>query len=289
MSPDKLVAAIMLIAMMLEAGLELHWDRLLAALRDVGLLSRALLANFILVPLLGVLLARELHLENYIAIGFILMAIAPGVPFLVRAAGRQPGGSLGFAAELAFIMPALSFITIPITARLIFSTGLIERPDVAGPIPFTQILVPLVVFQLVPLVVGLLLGDRAPTLAGKLKRPLTLIWILAIVVLIAMLGPGLIKAIAAVYGSHGILAMVTLVLLSVGVGWLLGGPHSEYRRTLSIATALRNIGTCAVIATTVFPQTVVAPTVLTYLIVQFLITMVFRALFHRQAAKEAVT
>lgn len=284
MSPDKLVAAIMLIAVMLSAGLEINRERLLASLRDVGLLSRALLANFIIVPLLGVLLARLLNLENFIAIGFLLMAIAPGVPFLVRAAGRQPGGSLGFAAELAFIMPALSIVTIPFTARLIFSTGLIERPDVAGPIPILHILVTLVVFQLVPLLVGLLVADKAPALAAKLQRPLTLIFILAVVALFAMLGPGLIKAVATVYGSRGIIAMFALVLLSVAVGWLFGGPQVQYRRTLSIATALRNIGTCAVIATTAFPKTVVAPTVLTYFIVQLLVTIVFRAYFHRTAA-----
>lgn len=287
MSPEKLVSAIMLVAMMLGAGLEIDWSRLLAALRDVGLLSRALLANFIIVPLLGVLLARVFALENYIAIGFLLMAIAPGVPFLVRAAGRQPGGSLGFAAELAFIMPALSIVTIPLTAHLIFSSGVIERPGVSGPIPFVPILITLVVFQLIPLVIGVLLADRWPQLGQKLQRPLTLVFTIAVVALLAIIGPGLIKAVGAVYGSHGMLAMLALVLLSVAVGWLLGGPHHAYRRTLSIATALRNIGTCAVIATTAFPRTVVAPTVLTYFIVQVLVTIVFRVYFHRAAAKEA--
>jgi predicted Na+-dependent transporter len=289
MSPEKLVAMIMLVAMMLSAGLEINREHLMAALRNYGLLGRALLANFVLVPLFGVLLVRVFHLETYIALGFLLMAIAPGVPFLVRAAGRKPGGSLGFAAELAFIMPALSIVTIPLTARLIFSTGVIVRPDAAAPIPYAQIALTLVLFQLVPLLIGLLISDRAPALAAKLRRPLFFAFVIAVIALFALIGPDLIKAVAAVYGSRGMLAMLVLVLLSVGAGWLLGGPEAEYRRTLSIATALRNIGTCAVVATAAFPKTLVAPTVLTYFIIQFLISVVFRVYFHRSATAGALS
>ncbi len=54
-------------------------------------------------------------------------------------------------------------------------------------------------------------------------------------------------------------AILVLVLLSIATGWILGGPQPEYRRTLSIATALRNIGTCTVIATATFPDTLVGP------------------------------
>jgi BASS family bile acid:Na+ symporter len=206
---------------------------------------------------------------------------------LVRAAGRKPGGSLGFAAELAFIMPALSIVTIPLTARLIFSTGLIFRPETAATIPFAQIAITLVGVQLIPLLIGLLVSDRAPALAARLRRPLTLVFFVAVAALLVLLGPELVRAVAAVYGSHGMLAMLVLVVLSIGTGWLLGGPEVEYRRTLSIATALRNIGTCAVVATAVFPKTLVAPTVLTYFIIQFLISVVFRVYFHRNATAGA--
>jgi low temperature requirement protein LtrA len=48
---------------------------------------------------------------------------------------------------------------------------------------------------------------------------------------------------------------------------------------------LRNIGTCAVVATATFPNTLVAPIVLTYFIIQFLISIIFRVYFHRGAAR----
>ncbi len=270
----------MLITLMLGAGLEANRQHLLAALKNYGLLTRALLANFVIVPILGVLIARLFQLDAVVATGFLLMTIAPGVPFLVRAAGRQPGGSLGFAMALTFILPAVSVVTIPITAPLVLPV------TAEAHLPLTQFLTTLVLFQLVPLVIGLLIADRAPTVAAKLVRPLTLVFFVATLSLLVMLFPMLVKAVTGVYGSHAMLAELAIVLLSVGTGWLLGGPDAPNRRTLSIATALRNIGLCALIATTVFPDSLVAPTVFTYLIIQVIVTVIFRVFFHRGSQGE---
>jgi BASS family bile acid:Na+ symporter len=147
-----------------------------------------------------------------------------------------------------------------------------------------QLIVTLVVFQLVPLLIGMLVAARAPTMAAKLGRPLTLLFILALLVLLVLLGGHLVEAVTSVYGSHGMLAMLVISILAVASGWLLGGPEVEYRRTLAIATALRNVGTCAVIATASFPGTLVSAAVMTYLLIQFVVTIIFRIYFHRSAA-----
>lgn len=277
MSPVKIVAIVMLVALMLDAGLQANREHLVAALKNYGLVARALLANFVIVPIFGVVVARLFQLDAPIATGFLLMTIAPGVPFLVRAAGRQPGGSLGFAIALAFLMPALSVVTIPITM------GLVLPQDAQTHLPLGKTLVTLVLFQLVPLLIGMMIIDRAPTVAAKIKRPLELVFFVAVLTILVMLGPTLVKAVTGVYGSLAMWAELSVVLLSIGIGWLLGGPDAPYRRTLSIATALRNIGVCAMIATTAFPDSLVAPTVFTYFIIQIIVTLIFRVAFHRKA------
>jgi bile acid:Na+ symporter, BASS family len=279
-SPHKIVqivSIVMLVALMLDAGMQANREHLVAALKNYGLLARALIANFVIVPIVGVLIARLLQLDAAIATGFLLMAIAPGVPFLVRAAGRQPGGSLGFATALTFILPALSVVTIPITSRLVLPL------DAQAHLPLTQFLTTLVLFQLVPLLIGLLVSYSAPALALKLTRPLTLIFAVAVVALLAMLFPMLVKSVTGVYGSRAMLAELCIVLFCIGTGWLLGGPEVPHRRTLSIATALRNIGLCALIAATAFPDSLAEATVFTYFIVQFIVVIIFRVLFQRAA------
>jgi BASS family bile acid:Na+ symporter len=280
-SPVKIVTLILLISMMLNVGLQSNREHLLAVLKNYGLMGRALLANFILVPIFGVLIVRLFQLHEDIATGFLLMAIAPGVPFVVAAGGRKKGGSLGFAVALAFIMPTLSVLTVPITAQWVLPSG------AAAHVPAPHILPTLALFQLVPLIVGMLIAANAPTLAEKLERPLGVVFLLSVVALLVLLGPNIARAVASVYGSRGILADLTLVVLSLATGWILGGPESPFRHTLSIATALRNIGLCAVVAASDFPNSLVAPAVMTYLIVQAIVCTLVGAYFTRTSKPAA--
>jgi BASS family bile acid:Na+ symporter len=273
---ERIIAAIMLVSLTFGAGLQVDRDHLKAVLRNVGLLGRALLANFIIVPLLGVLLAKLFRLPPQVATGFLLMAIAPGVPF-VLASVRKRGGRLGFAVALAFMLPLLSIVTVPVTAALVMPTA--AKAD----LPMARFVLTLVLFQLLPLLAGIVVGGLAPGSAQRLGRPLQVVFFASALGLIALLAPELAHGVASVYGSNGMWAMLCLALLSMGTGWLLGSPAREDRRVLAIGTTLRNIGLGALIATASFSDKLVAATVLTYFLIQFLITTLFGIYFARTA------
>jgi bile acid:Na+ symporter, BASS family len=280
MNPEKLTAAIMLVALTFGAGSQVDREHLAAAFKNVNLLVWALIANFIVIPGLGVLLAKLFRLPPFIATGYLLMAIAPGVP-LVLASVRKRGGSLGFAVALELLLPLLSIVTVPLTAALVL-------PAAAGEIPVGQFVKTLVLFQLVPLLVGIVVGYRAPALAQKLARPLQLVFFIAAIALIAVVFPKLVLSIATVYGSRGMLAMLCLVLLSLAIGWAFGGPARENRRVLAIGSTLRNVGLCALIATSNFREVQVIASVMCYFIVQFIVVTLTGIYFTRTAEKAAV-
>ncbi|HEX3457570.1 MAG TPA: bile acid:sodium symporter [Candidatus Baltobacteraceae bacterium] len=280
MSPEKLLAAIMLVSLTLGAGLQVDRGHLIASLKNVSLLGRALLANIVLVPALGVALAKLFVLPPKIATGFLLMAIAPGVPF-VLAQVRKRGGRLGFAVELALVLPIVSVVTIPITAMFVLPAGAEAK------IPLSHFLFTLLFFQIVPLLVGIVVGARAPKIAERLGRPLQLLFFLSVIALIVVLFPTLVHDVALVYGSHGMWAMLCLVLLSLLVGWLLGAPHPQDRRVLAIGTGLRNIGLCAVLATTSLRSPTVTATVLTYFVIQVIVVTLVGVYFSRNPAEAA--
>jgi bile acid:Na+ symporter, BASS family len=282
MSAQKLVVVIMLVSLMLQCGLEVNRAHLSAVLKDYALLGKAFLANFILVPLAAVILVRIFHLDEYIAIGVLLMAIAPGVPFLARAAGKKIGGSLGFALALSFIMPALSIITVPITARLVFPPGDVNR------IPLSSLVVTLVIFQLIPMIIGMLIADRAPAVAEKLLRPLALVVAVCILGVLILVAPEIAKAVASVYGSYGLITALLLVVFSAAAGWLLGGPDVSHRNTLAMGTLLRNIGLASVIASVNFERTPVEAMVLSYFIIGIVVSAILsRILARRSKTPEA--
>jgi BASS family bile acid:Na+ symporter len=270
----------MLVSLTFGAGLQVDRGHLMASLKNVGLLGRALLANVVIVPAFGVVLAKLFALPPKIATGFLLMAIAPGVPFIL-AQVRKRGGRLGFAVELALVLPIVSVVTIPITAFFVLPAGAEAK------IPLAQFLVTLILFQVVPLLIGIAVGARAPGIAQRLGRPMQLLFFASVLALIAVLFPTIVHDIALVYGSHGMWAMLCLVLLSVLVGWLLGAPHQPDRRVLAIGTGLRNIGLCALLATTSLHSPTVTATVLTYFVIQVIVVTLVGVYFSRTPEEAA--
>jgi len=149
----------------------------------------------------------------------------------------------------------------------------------------SSIVASLFIFQLIPLLVGILINERAPEVAAKLQRLVGIIVLIFVIALLALLGPAIVHAIGSIYGSRGMLAMLSIVILSLLTGWVLGGSERAYRRTLSLGTALRNIGLSSVIATTSFGGRDVAAAVLTYFLVQFAVVLLV-GVFYTRTAKD---
>jgi len=99
------------------------------------------------------------------------------------------------------------------------------------------------------------------------------------------LAPRIGHAISAVLGSLGIIAVICIVVLSAATGWLLGGPETDERRVLTLATTLRNIGLVSSIATTSFWEPEIEAAALTYFIVQVIASVSMGVLFTRSAKK----
>jgi BASS family bile acid:Na+ symporter len=276
----KVLALIMIVSTMIGAGLQVDRQRLVETLRHYGLLGRAFLANFVLVPFFAVLLVRLFHVESGVAIGIVLMSMAPGVPFLVNSAGRAGGGSLSFAITIAFCFTALSVITIPLTIAFI---ALIIPSAPVPPVPAVKFLTTLVVFQLVPLVLGALIAPRlALATAEKVVKVLHVLFLLAGLVLVVLIFKTIVDSVSSVYGQGHFFLIAAIGVFSILLGWLFGGPDGKYRRTLAIATLMRNIGLCVLIGTqAIFKDSLVLPTVFAYFVITFILSLPVRVYFKR--------
>ncbi len=280
MATAKILAIVMLVSLTFGAGLQVDRDHLKGMIAHVGLLARALLANVIIVPLLGVIIATALRLNPFVATGFLLMAIAPGVP-LVLSGIKKKGGSLSFAIALAFLLPLVSIVTVPITAELVLPV------QATAELPIGRFFMTLVLFQFVPLIAGVALSGVLRERAPQIARVLNLVFLLAVVALLAVLAPRIAHGVALVFGSLGIIAIICLVGLSTATGWLLGGRDIEDRRVLAIATTLRNIGLVSSIATASFREPEIVAAALTYLLIQVIASVTMGIVFSR-AARRAI-
>jgi BASS family bile acid:Na+ symporter len=85
---DKAVTAAMLgfvVSSMLAMGSGLTIRQIIEPLRNPRLVLLALLANFVLMPLGALALAKALWLDNPFAVGLLVLGCAAGAPFLPKA------------------------------------------------------------------------------------------------------------------------------------------------------------------------------------------------------------
>jgi len=68
------------IGSMLSMGFSLTTKQIAAPLKNTKLVLLALLANFVLVPILGIVLMKVFQLETDLATGLILVSVVAGAP-----------------------------------------------------------------------------------------------------------------------------------------------------------------------------------------------------------------
>ena len=230
-------------------------------------MGRALLANFVFIPILGIIIARFFDLPPEIRTGFLLLVIAPGGLLALQFA-RISNGNRVFAIALLFVFCLLAILITPAVVLLFF------HREGAGKLPFAWLILMLFLLIVVPALVGRALQRLIPQQAPKLG-----LWLgrLSIVIfIIAAVTAGRYKTPAIkLMGTNGIAAIVLLILGAWVVGWLMGGPEVRNRKVLAISSSMRNVGVCLPIASNYFAGTDVAMPILAFSGIMIPMNMVF--------------
>lgn len=252
---SKSLSIAFLISMSMSLGMEVTWRQLVSSLRDQGLVWRALAANLVLVPLLGLAIARIVPMPLDFMIAFLLAACAPGALISLRYT-RNRDEDAPFAAGLtALLMLAAICFTGPITELILPAQARMN-------VPFDRIATVIVLFMALPALAGFAIQRWGDTSVG-VKDDVILI---RKIVLLSARGFFLTWAILVTFeqsravrqiGIRTVAAMLALILGSMIIGWLLGGPKRDNRRILATGTSMRNIALCAVISLENFPGTAV--------------------------------
>lgn len=94
------------VSSMLSVGLAYRISSILGLLVDARIVFRALVANFVLVPLLAVGIERLIPMDPPLALGLFLLAGAAGAPFLIKLASAARSNLALSAALLMILMTA---------------------------------------------------------------------------------------------------------------------------------------------------------------------------------------
>jgi BASS family bile acid:Na+ symporter len=225
------------VSSMLAVGVSLTTRQIVAPLRNGKLVFLALLANFVLMPLGALGIARLLRLDQPLGIALLLLGTAAGAPFLPKLAGIAKG-NLAFAVGLMVLLMVLTVAYMPLVLPLLLKGVSVDPMKIARS---------LVLLMLLPLGAGLAVNARFRSIAERMRAPLNRISTLSLGLLIVLLLVTNIQNVISLFGTRGILASILFLLAGAGIGWLLGGPGLGTKGVLSLATAQRNIAAALVV------------------------------------------
>jgi BASS family bile acid:Na+ symporter len=267
-----------IIATLLGFGLNTRATDLLALLRRPGLLARALLSVFVIMPIVAIALVQWFEFPSTVEVVMIALAISPVPPLLPQREGKA-GGSVSFGLGLMAMLALVAIIAVPtivaVLERVYARSFVMPSSAIAG-----------IVLKavLAPLALGMIIRATLPALADRLGRVAEIAsrMLLPVAVLVLLLGTATQIWQAAV--PSAIVALTLFTVAGLAIGHVLGGPDPDHSVVLALSTACRHPAIALTIATANFPDQRFAGTILLYLIVNAIVAIPYVTWLRRQAA-----
>lgn len=259
----QLSGLLFIVASMLAMGMSLTIAQILQPLRNLRLVSLALVANFILVPLLAYVITLVIPLEESLRIGLIVLATAAGAPFLPKLV-QGARGDIAFGVGLMVLLMVVTIGYMPIVLPLLLPGVAVNPWDIAKS---------LIVLMLVPLALGLLVKSHSPDVAAQWQGVMNRISSLAMLLLLVTAVGLNVSNIVEMVGSLGILALLSFIAGNLLTGYLLGGRDPGIRSVMALGTAQRNVSAAILVTAQNFAGTQTLPFVLVAAILLLLILL----------------
>ena len=248
------------VSSMLALGFGLTFGQIAQPLRDVQLVIRALVANFVLVPAAAYGLKAIIPIGESFGIGLMLLATAAGAPFLPKLV-QLAHGDVAFGVGLMVLLMVTTVAYVPIVLPLLLPGVSINPLDIASS---------LVVLMLLPLGFALCVKARYAEVADS-ARPVFaqianvgLMGVMATMLLVNW------RTILATIGTGAILAALLFIAAAFLFGYVVG-PSATTKPVIALGTAQRNVAAAMVVASGNFAAD---PNVLVMVLVGSLLMMV---------------
>jgi len=230
------------ISAMLALGLSQTVRQIFEPLRSMRLAISAVVASYIVLPLIAASTSRLFDLDSSLRYGLVLMAMAAGAevgPLLTansNANVRLSGGILVMSIGITIIyLPLMLGVFLP---DVHFDIG--------------HLLVKLVLTIVAPLLLGLFIKSRFEKMADGAVKYLHIISRLFVILLTLVVVLLYYQRIVGLLGTYAILAGLISVVGGFGVGYVLGWPDRGTRLAMGYMHGARNASIAVMVANDVF-------------------------------------
>ncbi|EJN57610.1 bile acid:sodium symporter family protein [Halogranum rubrum] len=278
-SVATLAVLVFVVTSMLAMGLNLTVSQILGPLRDARRVATALLANFVVVPVIAFVILFVVPLSEPQSVGLVLLATAAGAPFLPVLV-QTAKGDVAFGVGLMVLLMVVTVAYVPLVLPLLLPGVQVNPLDIAGS---------LVVLMLLPLAVGLAVRARYADVAATVQPKMAQTSNTALVLLVVLMLVLNFQNIVGVVGTGLIVALLLLVVLSLVVGYLLGGPTTATKSVVGLGTAQRNVSAALVVGAGNFADPDVVVTLLVGALLMLVVLLVASGEFGKRSVSRLAT
>ena len=257
----NLMGLVFVLGTIVSMGLSLTMKQITGPLRDVRFVIVALLANFVVPPILAFLLIQVFTLDESLAVGLLLVSLAAGAPGLPKTAVFAKVDTAA-ATGLMVLLVVVTIIILPIALPLVL---------IGISVTFWDIASGLVYLILIPLAVSLFVRARYPEAAVSAQPLFAQASNLSLLILMVLMVVLNFSNVVGLIGSGGLLASLILVLLTTAGGYLLGKVGKAGDWLQALGAGQRNIAAAMVVATMNFGNDEVVMVVVYSLIVMVIL------------------
>jgi predicted Na+-dependent transporter len=250
---------VFVISSMLSMGLSLTIKQIAEPLKNTRLVILALVANFVLVPLVAYIITIILPLDDSAVTGLILLSTAAGAPFLPKLV-QVAKGNVAFSVGLMVLLMVVTIIYLPLVLPFLLGDVEVNPWDIARS---------LIIMMLIPLAIGLFIRARYEDSAAKMQPTFAMAANIGILLLSVV---GLVlnfDSMIDLVGSYGLPAAIIFIVVALLIGYLLGGSDPGIKSVSGLGAGQRNIAAALVVAGQNFDSDVI-----TYLMVVAIIGFV---------------
>jgi BASS family bile acid:Na+ symporter len=236
------VILIYVISGMLALGLSQTVKQIIDPLKNVRITISAIVASYIIIPILAASIARLFGLEPTLRYGLVLLAMAAGAEI----------GPIFTAKSNANVSLAGGILALSIPITIIYLPFMIGvfLPDVE--VDVKHIVLKLVLTIVVPLLLGLFIRSRFEKAAHVAEKYLHKISLLFVVLLLLTLIGLYYKPFISLFGTYTLLAALIYIVAAFGIGYLLGWPERGTMLAMGYMHGARNASVAVIVASSAF-------------------------------------
>jgi bile acid:Na+ symporter, BASS family len=257
----NLMGLVFVLGTIISMGLSLTIAQITGPLRNGRFVIMALLANFVVPPIIAFILIRVFSLDEPLAVGLLLVSLAAGAPALPKTAIFAKVDAAA-ATGLMVLLVVTTIIILPIALPLLLSGISVTFWDIASG---------LIILILVPLAISLFVRARYPDAAASALPFFSQASNLSLLILLVLMVVLNFSNVIGLLGSGGLLASLILVILTTVGGYLLGKLGKADSLVQALGAGQRNIAAAMVVATMNFGNDEVVMVVVYSLIVMVVI------------------